>query len=137
MVAALECQHAGPTGRKHRRLQGGLDGITAVLPQNDLSIGQGDQPRDALTEPDLDFGGVNVAHAVQQLLRLRPDGGDNARVAVAHRGDSEGRRHVEKAVAVNIGDEAAPRLLPEDGEVGGQIGDVGTLSPAESPGQFA
>ncbi len=101
------------------------------------ALGRGTSCGNSFAEPDFDFGGVYVAHAVQQFFRLRLNGGDDAGMAVADGGDAEGRSHIQKSVAVHVPDQAALGPLPENREIRGEIGDVGAFDPAQALGQCA
>lgn len=50
--------------------------------------------------------------------------------------DAEGRCDIQKAVAIDIRDQASNRMVPENREVGGEIGDVRTFDAPQPPGQF-
>lgn len=59
-----------------------------------MCLGEGDETRDTLAEPDFDFGGVDIAHAMQEFRGLRLDCGDYAGVVMTDPDDAEGRRDI-------------------------------------------
>ena len=113
VVAAFKRQNAGPPCRQHGCFESSLHGIAAVLSQNHLRVGYGNQRGDPFAQSYFDFRRVDIAHAVQKSFCLRLHGGDHARMAMADRSDAEGAGDIEKAVAVYIGDKAALRFFPE------------------------
>lgn len=136
MVAIFEGQNAGATGRQHRGFEGSFHRIASVLAKNCLCSGEGDETRDTLAEPDFDFGGVDIAHAMQELRGLRLDGGDHAGVIMTDPNDPEGGCDIQKAVAIDIRDQASNRMVPENREIGGEISNVRAFYAPKPLGQL-
>jgi hypothetical protein len=106
VVGAVERHDSGPSGCEQRRSQRDLDRVLS----RDAELGR---PRERLAQPHRHLGVGKVAERVHDLL-LAPRLED-ARVAVAERGDAEAAGQVEQLAAVRERDAAAFGTAPDHG----------------------
>src|ERR1700685_2390075 len=80
---------------------------------------------------------MHVAHAVHERCGLFGDRGRHRGIAVPDRGDAEGRRQVDVAIAVDVFNRRAAGRLPKHREVVADIGDVARFVSTQRGGERA
>jgi hypothetical protein len=126
--AAVERDDSGPARVIPSQLDRSLHGLGAGVREEDAgALPERRDRRQPLAELDV-AGLVEVGRRdVDQLLRLRRDGGDHVGVRVAGRADRDARGEVEEAVAVDVGDDQPrtglgnERVRAREGRAGDRI----------------
>ena len=75
---------------------------------------------------------MDVTHPMRKATDLPANSLHHASVSVSGHGHSESTRQIDIAVSVRVPHVAPPRLLPEDGKVVGEVGDVARLDLGEA-----
>ena len=131
VIAPLESDHARPAGRQLSRLERCLHRVRTAQPQDRPSLRPRHQRGQLLKELDLDRRGVNVAHPVNEPLRLRADSRHHQGVPVSGEGHSEGAGEVQVFPAGRVAD-TGPRSLGPEWRGRFQEGDVARFDPCKA-----
>lgn len=114
VVAGIEGEHSGASGRRERRLEGDLDRVGAGDGEVDTRVVDRREAGEALGERDAGRVRRDVAEAVQELAGLAHDRGDDRRMPVTDGGDAEAGGEVDEEIAVDVEDVRAERLAPDE-----------------------